>query len=43
MHNHPKGPRQPFLDKFEGRKNAIGKEGFMHLLEQQRQSYEKRR
>jgi len=37
MHNQAHRPRQPFLDKFTGKKNAIGKEGLIHLIEKQRQ------
>lgn len=33
MHRHPHPDRQPFLDKFEGKKNIISKEGLIHLLE----------
>lgn len=42
MHNQPQRVRKSFLDKFEGKKNAISKEGLLHLLENQIQAYSQR-
>ena len=42
MHLEPRRPTQDFLDKFQGRQHAVGKQGLVHLLEQQRLSHEQR-
>ena len=42
MSTNPSHHRQPFLDKFQGKKNIISKEGLLHLLESQLQSYDQK-
>lgn len=39
MHPQPHPQRQPFLDKFQGKKNIISKEGLLHLLENHLEAY----
>ena len=34
MYSKQPKQRQLFIEQFEGKKNAIGKEGLLHLLEQ---------
>ena len=41
MYSKQPKQRQLFIEQFEGKKNAIGKEGLLHLLEQQKQYGEK--